>query len=220
MSEGVVLVRARLTPCRGRAPGAILATTTTFVSAPTISVRMIAVAPGSFRWSGNVVDGTSPGLPTVTDEHVLAELGRTTSASLRICDVIVQRAGATSYTSCPSDAPYPPAAPDAQLARIFARYPGCAVAAIALGAGDHVVGLRDGRSISFARPSRGRAGTARPGEGDSGTPGDTGPSSTAVCASLVHVWMASGRRIDALDSATVVATAGLRSDVLLIHVPG
>jgi hypothetical protein len=217
MSEGVVFVRARLTPCRDRAPGAIPATT--FVRTPTVSVRVSTVAPGSCRWSGSVVVGTSPALPTATDEHVLADLDSAAAASLRICDVIVQNAGVASRTSHPSDAPYPLAARDARLARIFARYHGCAVAAIALGTGDHLVGLRDGRSIRFARPSAGQTGAARSGEGDSPTRSDTGTSTAAVCASLVHVWMASGRRIDALNSATVVATAGPRWEVHLIHVP-
>jgi hypothetical protein len=202
MSEGVTPVRAWLTS-QDIAPGAIVATNP---SARTNSVWIITVAAGPYR-RGTMVGGTSPVLPTARDEHMIGDLDSSGTAALRICDVIVQ--------SYPTDAQSPLIAPDVRLARILARYPGCAVAAVS-SADDHFVGLRDGGVICFAGRS---SHWAADGLGEDNSHNDPRTNVTAVCASLVHVWMVSGRRLDALDSTTVVTTTGLRSEMFMVHVP-
>jgi hypothetical protein len=122
----------------------------------------------------------------VTDEHLVADLDTADAASLRIADVVVQPGGSDLSVQT------------ARLARVFARHPGCAVAACPLGE-RHLVGLRDGHSIVLALHAVARRAA-----------GGGHLSTTAMCASLVHAWVANGRRLDALGSATVVAAFGWR----------
>jgi hypothetical protein len=129
---------------------------------------------------------TSSATSKMTDEHIVADLDTAAAASLGIADVVVHQGG--------SDLSAPPT----RLARIFARHPGCAVAACPLG-GRHLVGLRDGRSIVLAL----HAVACR--DADMGD-----MSTTAMCASLVHAWVANGRSLDALGSVAVVTASGGR----------
>jgi hypothetical protein len=161
--------------------------------------------------------------PGIADEHLVADADVADAVSLAIADVIVQRAGPADPLPLPPCVARPSCstnAPHERIARLFARYPGCAVAAVTSGEADaDLVGLRDGRSIEFALQPGSGAAVARSAGGAAHGVRWAGTSSTvAVCASLVHVWMASGRRIDELDSATVVATASLGSAAFLVQV--
>jgi len=85
-----------------------------------------------------------------------------------------------------------PCAPEEWIARIFARYPGCQVIGIGMGADGALVGLRDGRLIrAEAVTPRGVVSTA--GAGD------------ALFASFLHGWLATGNPVGALQSAVLHA---------------
>jgi hypothetical protein len=197
MSMEAVLVRAELTLCRD-IPREVIPSLSAASSMPrppvggTAIVRLTTMTQRSGHRPGMVTGEAAPASDTAetsattkaTDEHLLADLDAADAASLGIADVIVQRGGSdlTGHT--------------ARLARIFARHPGCAVAACPLGE-RHLVGLRDGSSIVLALNAV-----------DCPDAGMGGLSATAMCASLVHAWVANGRSLDALGSVAVVAAPG------------
>jgi len=151
----------------------------------TASVRMTVTLPGSASRRSGKTNRPSRAASAVTDEQLVADIDVADAALLGCADVIVQR---DDISSSVLSRPY------ARFAEIFARHPGCAVAAIATAAGDHLVGLPGSSAIRFVR-QRGRS--------DRHTGDELGTSAVAVCASLVHVWMASGRRVGALDGVTI-----------------
>ena len=82
--------------------------------------------------------------------------------------------------------------PERWVADVFARHPGCAVAAVGLGGRGCVMGLDDGRLIEVAAVApRGVASTS--GAGD------------ALFASFLHGWLACGNPVTALEDAVLHA---------------
>jgi hypothetical protein len=196
MSRGTVLVRAELTLCRD-IPREVIPSLSAASSTPrpqagvTVIVRMTTMTQRSGHRPGLVTGEASPAsdaaatsvMSKVTDEHLVADLDAADAASLGIADVIVQGGGSDLSVQT------------ARLARIFARHPGCAVAACPLGE-RHLVGLRDGRSIVLAP----HAVACR----DAGL---SDLSTTAMCASLVHAWVANGRSLAAFGAMAVVTAS-------------
>lgn len=192
MTSGLRFVRAELTLCRetprrtmsGSADGedypAEPTSTSYLPTGVTAIVRLTPMAqrPGAQASSLPAETSSTPANPT--DEHIVADLDVADAASLGIADVIIHYGG----SALP--------APRHGLARIFARHPGCAVVACPSG-GHHLVGVRDGRSIALVLRS---IGCRHAEKGDM--------NATAMCASLVHIWVASGRSLDALGSVAVV----------------
>ncbi|MEV4080317.1 carbohydrate kinase family protein [Nonomuraea fuscirosea] len=85
-----------------------------------------------------------------------------------------------------------PCSPRRWVAKIFQRYPGCAVAAVGLGGRGCVMGLEDGVLIRVdAVAPRGVVSTA--GAGD------------ALFASFIHSWLASRNPLEALEDAVLHA---------------
>lgn len=85
-----------------------------------------------------------------------------------------------------------PCPPEAWPARVFSRYPGCAIAAVGLGARGCLMGLADGRLVTVAATApRGVASTS--GAGD------------ALFASFLHGWLATGNPVTALEDAVLHA---------------
>ncbi|TMR22217.1 carbohydrate kinase family protein [Nonomuraea turkmeniaca] len=85
-----------------------------------------------------------------------------------------------------------PCPPRQWVAKIFQRYPGCAVAAVGLGGRGCVMGLTDGSLVeAVAIAPRGVVSTA--GAGD------------ALFASFVHSWLATGNPMAALEDAVLHA---------------
>jgi sugar/nucleoside kinase (ribokinase family) len=85
-----------------------------------------------------------------------------------------------------------PCRPEQWVARVFARYPGCQVVGIGMGADGAMLGLRDGTLVrSGAITPRGVVSTA--GAGD------------ALFASFLHCWLATGSPADALQAAVLHA---------------
>jgi sugar/nucleoside kinase (ribokinase family) len=85
-----------------------------------------------------------------------------------------------------------PCEPQEWIARVLARYPGCQVVGIGLGADGAMLGLRDGTLIQAeAVTPRGVVSTA--GAGD------------ALFASFLHGWLATGNPAGALQSAVLHA---------------
>lgn len=83
-------------------------------------------------------------------------------------------------------------APERWIADVFARHPGCAVAAVGLGRRGCLMGLDDGRMVKVAAVApRGVASTS--GAGD------------ALFASFLHGWLACGNPITALEDAVLHA---------------
>ena len=78
------------------------------------------------------------------------------------------------------------------IARVFEQYSGCAIVGVGCGARGCALGLRDGRLIrASAVTPRGIVNTA--GAGD------------MLFASFLHAWLATGRPIDALQTAALYA---------------
>ena len=85
-----------------------------------------------------------------------------------------------------------PCPPEEWVAQVFARYPGCQVVGIGMGADGAMLGLRDGTLIrAGAVMPRGVVSTA--GAGD------------ALFASFLHGWLATGNPVDSLQSAVLHA---------------
>jgi sugar/nucleoside kinase (ribokinase family) len=82
--------------------------------------------------------------------------------------------------------------PEAWIAEVLRRYPGCGIAAVGHGEQGCVMGLRDGRMVTID------AVTPRPVRGTDGA-GD------ALFASFLHGWLASGEPVEALRGAVVFA---------------
>jgi hypothetical protein len=222
MTWGAVLVRAELTLRGGALPGVVQASARTEIhrsgcdmdrepgdspvespvlgSSATASVIswMIAGSPASVIRPFIVLDGACRATSTMRAEHLVADLDGADATSLEIADIIIVGAGAAS----------PPAStPQARFTRIFARYPGCAVA-VAAAEDDRLVGLREGREIRFVRDQGVGTAFARPETGDGRRKrGYTGTRTAVACASLVYLWVAGGRLVDDLDSMTAVAAS-------------
>lgn len=78
------------------------------------------------------------------------------------------------------------------VGQVFERYPGCAIVGVGRGARGCALGLRDGRLLhASAVTPRGVVNTA--GAGD------------MLFASFLHAWLATGRPVDALQTAAVYA---------------
>jgi sugar/nucleoside kinase (ribokinase family) len=85
-----------------------------------------------------------------------------------------------------------PCPPEQWVARVFARYPGCAVVGIGRGADGAILGLRDGMLVSAeAIAPRGVVNTS--GAGDT------------LFASFLHGWLATGNPLASLQSAVLHA---------------
>lgn len=85
-----------------------------------------------------------------------------------------------------------PCPPEQWVARVFDRYPGCAVVGIGRGANGAMLGLRDGTLVrASAVAPRGVVNTA--GAGD------------ALFASFLHGWLVTGNPVDALRQAVLHA---------------
>ena len=85
-----------------------------------------------------------------------------------------------------------PCQPEDWVAQVLARYPGCQVVGIGMGAEGAMLGLRDGTLIrAGAVTPRGVVSTA--GAGD------------ALFASFLHGWLATGNSVDSLQSAVLHA---------------
>jgi sugar/nucleoside kinase (ribokinase family) len=85
-----------------------------------------------------------------------------------------------------------PCAPTEWVARMFAQYPGCSIAAVGRGANGCLLGMRDGTLVQTAGIApRGVVSTA--GAGD------------ALFASFLHGWLATGNPVSALEAAVLHA---------------
>jgi sugar/nucleoside kinase (ribokinase family) len=85
-----------------------------------------------------------------------------------------------------------PCPPAEWVARVFARYPGCAIVGVGLGSDGCLLGLRDGTLVTAdALAPRGVVSTA--GAGD------------ALFASFLHAWLATGNPVTALETAVLHA---------------
>lgn len=85
-----------------------------------------------------------------------------------------------------------PCGPTEWVARMFAKYPGCSIAAVGRGPNGCLLGLRDGTLVQTAGIApRGVVSTA--GAGD------------ALFASFLHGWLATGNPVSALEAAVLHA---------------
>jgi sugar/nucleoside kinase (ribokinase family) len=82
--------------------------------------------------------------------------------------------------------------PESWIAEVLRRYPGCKVAGVGRGEDGCAMGLRDGRLVDI------KAVTPRPIRSTDGA-GD------ALFASFLHGWLASGKPVEALESAVLFA---------------
>jgi hypothetical protein len=137
----------------------------------------------------------------MTDEQLIADLDAADAASLGCADIIVQRDRAASSV---------PLMPNARFAQIFDLHPGCAVAAIDTDGGEPLVGLPNGGTMRFVHgPGGSDTVSSSACLGIRQACGELDMSTAVVCGSLVHVWMASGRQVGALDRMTIgMAVAG------------
>lgn len=85
-----------------------------------------------------------------------------------------------------------PCSPRRWIARVFARYPGCAIVAVGRGARGCLLGLRDGTLVE-ARAAAPRGVVNTTGAGD------------ALFASFLHGWLATGNPVRALAQAVLFA---------------
>jgi hypothetical protein len=212
MTRGVVLVRGELVPSR-ELLGLIDVPSggDTAVCDLPATVTMTVTVAGSCRRPGPVVvvfrtlrrvgtappeltpQGTSDSGALVIDDHLVAYLDTADTAALEIADVIVWRDNRdiAATKALPTLAAWFP--------KTFARYPGCAVAVVADVDCGHLVCLRDGRMICFAPRLRSAQAAHR-----------AGWDTVVACASLVHLWVSSDRRLDALYSVVVMVAVGRR----------
>jgi len=111
--------------------------------------------------------------PVTTSHFLPAHAAHSNPGRLGIADIIVCSGEPTATQSAGC------------LRAIFWRYPGCAVAAAELGAGQCLAGPRDEAAVRF---------TVRRG--------DAGPRSCAfVCAAFMYGWLVAGWPLAALDPA-------------------
>jgi sugar/nucleoside kinase (ribokinase family) len=121
------------------------------------------------------------GVPIAVDVHVITDVNDTYNRPwLEIADIVF-----CSHERLPC----PPAE---WVAKIFTRFPGCAVAGIGCGGEGCVLGLPDGRLIRVgAVAPRGVVNTA--GAGDT------------LFASFLHTWLATGNAIQAVERGVLYA---------------
>lgn len=121
------------------------------------------------------------GVPIAVDVNVIADLDDGFYQPwLDVADIIF-----CSHEKLPCPAP-------TWIARIMARFPGVAMAAVGCGADGTVLGLRDGRLVS--------AGAVAPlGVQNTSSAGDS------LFAAFLHGWLATGNPVEALGGAVVFA---------------
>jgi hypothetical protein len=125
------------------------------------------------------------GLQVSDDEHLVAGPGETRWAWLSVADVIIRRAGTVAWS--PSG--------------VYARFPGCLVAAI-LDDRECVVGTADG-GLARMRPLL--AGT---------------DATVVPYVSVIHAWLVAGRSLASLHAARLEAGPMARPGSVLVDVPG
>jgi len=115
------------------------------------------------------------------DVHVISDVDDTAKRPwLEVADVVF-----CSHERLPCPA-------EEWIARVFARYPGCGIVGVGMGAGGAMLGVRDGTLVRAAAIApRGVVSTA--GAGD------------ALFASFLHGWLATGNPASALQSAVLHA---------------
>jgi sugar/nucleoside kinase (ribokinase family) len=120
-------------------------------------------------------------VPVAVDVHLISEIDDPRNRPwLEVADILF-----CSHERLPCQ-------PDEWVARVLARYPGCQVVGIGMGADGAMLGLRDGTLIrAGAITPRGVVSTA--GAGD------------ALFASFLHGWLATGNPVDALQMAVLHA---------------
>jgi acarbose 7IV-phosphotransferase len=120
-------------------------------------------------------------VPVAVDVHLISDIDDPTNRPwLEVADILF-----CSHERLPCQ-------PDEWVARVLARYPGCQVVGIGMGADGAMLGLRDGTLIrAGAVTPRGVVSTA--GAGD------------ALFASFLHGWLATGNPVDALQTAVLHA---------------
>jgi sugar/nucleoside kinase (ribokinase family) len=121
------------------------------------------------------------GVPIAVDTHLISDIDDDYNRPwLEVADIVF-----CSHEKLPC-------APVEWLARIFAKYPGCSVAAVGRGPQGCLLGLRDGTLAQAAAIApRGVVSTA--GAGD------------ALFASFLHGWLATGNPVSALEAAVLHA---------------
>lgn len=121
------------------------------------------------------------GVPIAVDAHLISDTGDDYNRPwLEVADIVF-----CSHEKLPC-------APVDWLARIFAQYPGCSIAAVGRGPQGCLLGLRDGTLVQAAAIApRGVVSTA--GAGD------------ALFASFLHSWLATGNPVSALEAAVLHA---------------
>ncbi|MDF5754537.1 carbohydrate kinase family protein [Spongiactinospora sp. TRM90649] len=121
------------------------------------------------------------GVPVAVDVHVISEVDDSYNRPwLEVADIVF-----CSHERLPCS-------PREWVARIFDRYPGCAIAAVGLGGKGCLMGLRDGTLIEVAAVApRGVVSTS--GAGD------------ALFASFLHGWLATRNPVTALQHAVLHA---------------
>lgn len=126
-------------------------------------------------------DAVRLAIPIAVDVHLIADVADSYNRPwLEVADIVFC---SDEKLPCP---------PREWVARVFARYPGCSVVGIGMGAEGAVLGLRDGTLVRAAAVApRGVVSTA--GAGD------------ALFASFLHGWLATGNPVDSLGSAVLHA---------------
>jgi acarbose 7IV-phosphotransferase len=121
------------------------------------------------------------GVPIAVDAHLISDLDDEHNRPwLEVADIVF-----CSHERLPC-------APAEWAARVFDRYPGCAIAGVGRGRDGCLLALRDGTLAEVgAIAPRGVVSTA--GAGD------------ALFASFLHSWLATGNPVDALESAVLYA---------------
>lgn len=121
------------------------------------------------------------GVPVAVDVHLISDVADAYNRPwLEVADIVF-----CSHERLPC-------ATAEWMARIFGRYPGCAIAGVGMGERGCALGLRDGRLVQVSAVApRGVVNTA--GAGDS------------LFASFLHGWLAAGNPVDALGTAAVHA---------------
>lgn len=121
------------------------------------------------------------GLPIAVDVHLISDVDDAYNRPwLEVADIVF-----CSHERLPCR-------PREWMAKIFSRYPGCAIAAVGLGRRGCVMGLADGTLVEVAAEApRGVRSTS--GAGD------------ALFASFVHGWLATGNAVTAMEDAVLHA---------------
>lgn len=161
----------------------------TTVRALTRATAVLSATPeaGSFataEWWPHPVGPADPLPASEVTSDFLAAVEDRKHGGCDIADVIV---GGLDHRSA-GDGTWPE--------RVLRRYPGCAVAAIGLGAAECLVAVRGGCPVKFVIDAR----TEEPG------------LHALVCGSVAHGWLCTGRQLAGLESAVlricVSATGG------------